>query len=107
MTKEQFERINGYSNEYWVSTSFKISVSFADLMANTIVYSTFFDVLKVPTVFFVQGWGCEDDMFIRVVHSCVGLEHVQHEYARYKMIYRKRDSRMPQTSEFRRYSRTS
>ena len=30
-------------------------------------------------------------MFIRVVHSCVGLEHVMHEDARYKMIYHPHD----------------
>lgn len=57
LTKDQFERINGYSNQYW-------------------------------------GWGCEDDdMFIRVVHSCVGLEHVLHENGHYKMIYHPQDDR--------------
>ena len=36
------------------------------------------------------GWGCEDDdMFVRVVHSCFHLEQADSQYYKYKMIIRR------------------
>lgn len=36
------------------------------------------------------GWGCEDDdMFVRIVHSCYNLEQADNNFYRYKMIIRK------------------
>jgi len=33
------------------------------------------------------GWGCEDDdMFVRIVHSCYNLEQADNNFYRYKMI---------------------
>uniref|UniRef100_H2ZBS9 Beta-1,4-galactosyltransferase n=1 Tax=Ciona savignyi TaxID=51511 RepID=H2ZBS9_CIOSA len=55
MTKEQFNRVNGYSNEYW-------------------------------------GWGAEDDdMYVRILHSCLGLERAQYDVAKYRMAYHPSD----------------
>uniref|UniRef100_H2XTR1 Beta-1,4-galactosyltransferase n=1 Tax=Ciona intestinalis TaxID=7719 RepID=H2XTR1_CIOIN len=38
------------------------------------------------------GWGAEDDdMYVRILHSCLGLERAQYDVARYRMAYHPSD----------------
>ena len=34
------------------------------------------------------GWGAEDDdMYVRILHSCLGLERANYEVAKYVLMY--------------------
>nr|CAB3224888.1 b4Gal-T beta-1,4-galactosyltransferase [Phallusia mammillata] len=38
------------------------------------------------------GWGAEDDdMYVRILHSCLGLERANYDVARYRMVYHPSD----------------
>ncbi|CAK8693140.1 beta-1,4-galactosyltransferase 4-like [Clavelina lepadiformis] len=39
------------------------------------------------------GWGAEDDdMYVRILHSCLGLERANYDVAKYRMIYHPSDT---------------